>query len=183
MDQAAVLSYSLNQIREALVSWFPRIPVSLWEGKYREEIVIVLLDIKQGHGRNRNETLRIVKPGGKSPDSSVEVQVPVPRMVDLRVALVPAFKSAIRALDVSARIHRSVEDNPFFTLGDYNWYGNESGKAMMNLLDSDASYPLPGELEPFQPYRWDLCIQLGINSSQEERVVRVIQRQFSAVKK
>lgn len=182
MEQEQILSYGVDQLVSKLSAWMNKIPVGMWDGKLKDGLYIVVSDISASVRGNPMETLRVTKKAGKR-DEAVEIQVPVPRMVRLRLTLVPAFKDRMKALDVSALINRNLHDDPSLDISECNWYGNESGRTLLELSDHGDDSVLPEELRSFLPYCWDVVMELGINSSHEEKVVKVIKRQFTAVNK
>jgi len=175
MDQQKVLSYALNQVQKKIASWLPNNSVTIWNGQVNESVFLVVLNIENSRLCNPREKLVL-------PVNDEIIEVPSPQMVFLHIAVVPAFSNSVEALDLSALIKKSIYDDRNISLDEYDWYGNEQKGTFIEFKD-DKLIELPSALKEFNPYRWDISIQVGINSAKVEKVTRVKKRQFTAVKK
>ncbi|MDC7220318.1 MAG: hypothetical protein PQJ59_10275 [Spirochaetales bacterium] len=177
--QEKVLSYALERVKEKLADWFPEEKVGLYEGGEEEGLYLSVTGLEEDGLSNPMETLRVTV---KDEDGEeVEVQVPAPRMVNLHFAVVPRFGDPLRSLDLSALVKRNIHDNPYLLLEECLWHGFREGKVMMEF--SEGRGTLPGELSEGEPFRWDFSLRLGINSARIDKVIKVRERQFTAVKK
>jgi len=175
MDQQKVLSYALNQVQKKIATWLPNNLVKIWNGQLNESVFLVVLNIENSRLCNPREKLVL-------PVNNEIIEVPSPQMVFLDIAVVPAFSDSVEALDLSALIKRNIYDDRNIPLDEYDWYGNEKKGTFIEFND-DRFIELPSALQKFNPYRWDIRIQVGINSAKIEKVTRVKKRQFTAVKK
>ena len=175
MEQEKVLSYALSLVRDKFAGWFPGVAVFIFDGKIREGLALVVTGLEGDGLNNPMEILRVLAAGGG------EIQVSAPRMVSLRLAAVACFGDTLEALDGAARLKRNLHDDPFIRLEECLWHGCSEPRVALEFCESGR--PLPGELREFESCRWDLSLRLGINSAREEKVVKVRERQFTAVGK
>jgi hypothetical protein len=178
--QDLVMSYALQQTADKISAWFPKKDVLIWNGKLKNAIYLWVYGMEDSKGHNRMEILRVKKEGK---NGEMEMQVPVPRLVDLRFSVIPAFTDTTEALNCSARLIRNTTDDPFVAIEEFNWHGNDEGRTMLESAGGSENIPVPEELAPFIPFRRDYKMTIGINSGKEEKITRVQKRQFTAVKK
>ncbi|MBN2627497.1 MAG: hypothetical protein JXA95_12590 [Spirochaetales bacterium] len=174
MDQDRILGYALQCLRDKAASWFPGESVEIYRGEAGEGIRIFVTGLEEEHTANPHETCRITTEKG-------DFQVPRPRMVTLKLALVSCFGDPVKALDGAARIKRNIHDDPYLALEKCLWHGCRDARTVMEFVP--FSQPLPGAYTAFESYRWELSLRLGINSVREEKIVKVRERQFTAVSK
>ncbi len=179
-DQSLILSFALEQTVKKFSLWFPKNDIQIWDGKVKNAVYLWVSALENAQGHNPMEILRIRKDDAKG---EYEIQVPCPRMMDLHFAVIPALSNCEDALNFSSRLVRNLNDDPFVSLDEFNWYGNGDGRTMLEEVPPDRTLPLPELLSAFSPYRRSLKMTLGINSAREEKITRVQKRQFTAVKK
>lgn len=180
-EQQKILSFTIEELTKKMGLWFPKQPVFLWNGKVKEGICLYVQNVEQAKSRNMMETIKITRSDKEL--GEVEILVPVPQMVYLNLSLVPTFKDISKALDFNSSLISHLNDEPFVDLGEMSWYGNENKNTMIEVLEPHELGDLPPELQDFSSYKWNVRVQLGVNSSKEEKVSRVITRQFAAVNK
>jgi hypothetical protein len=177
MGQDKILSYTITRVLEKFSLWFPQESIALYDKKEREAILLVVTGVSEDVTTNPMQTLRIPLEG----EGEAEVQVTNPRMVHLSLAVIPCFEDVMKSLDLSALIKRNMHDDPYLVLEDCLWHGCSNPRLTMEFCGKSGN--LPASLAEFESFRWDLSLRLGINSAKEEKIVKVRERQFTAVKK